>query len=93
MNFVFRFEELLKKTLGKGDICEELDQKTFRKRKAQSLGESKKSPKLFQGLDLPEIDISFGSLEQSLSCFNETLRSQRFSDQYAETRLKDCLES
>lgn len=88
-----RFEELLKKTLGKGDSCEELEQKTFRKRKAQSLGESKKSPKLFQGLDLPEIDISFGSLEQSLSCFNETLRSQRFSDQYAETRLKDCLES
>lgn len=41
MNFVFRFEELLKKTLGKGDICEEPQQKTFRKRKAQSLGESK----------------------------------------------------
>lgn len=41
MNFVFRFEELLKKTIGKGDICEELEQKTFRKRKAQSLGESK----------------------------------------------------
>lgn len=41
MIFFCRFEELLKKALGKGDICEELEQKTCRKRKAQSLGESK----------------------------------------------------
>jgi len=88
-----RFEELLKSVLGDGDSPLVLGQNTWRKRKAQSLGESKKSPKFVEGLQIPDIDVSFGSLEESLSCFNETLKSQRLSDQFTERRLKECLES
>ncbi|KAJ7362170.1 Germinal-center associated nuclear protein [Desmophyllum pertusum] len=88
-----RFEELLKNVLGDGENPRGLGQSAWRKRKAQSLGESKKSPKFPEGLDLPDIDISFGSLEEGLSCFNETLKSQRRSDQFTERRLKECLES
>ena len=36
-----------------------------------------KSPKFFEGPDIPRIDLSFGALEENLSCFNETLKSQR----------------
>lgn len=88
-----RFEELLKSVLGERDSPQALGQSTWRKRKAQSLGESKKSPKFLEGLHIPDIDVSFGSLEESLSCFNETLKLQRRSDQFTERRLKECLES
>ncbi|XP_078382486.1 germinal-center associated nuclear protein-like isoform X2 [Oculina patagonica] len=88
-----RFEELLKSVLGDGDSPQSLGQSAWRKRKAQSLRESKKSPKFLEGLDVPDIDVSLGSLEESMSCFNETLKSQRRSDQFTERRLRECLES
>ncbi|XP_020609727.1 germinal-center associated nuclear protein-like isoform X2 [Orbicella faveolata] len=88
-----RFEELLKSVLGDGDNPRVMGQSAWRKRKAQSLGESKKSPKFLEELHIPDIDVSFGSLEESLRCFNQTLRLQRRSDQFTETRLKECLES
>lgn len=88
-----RFEELLKNVLDDGQSSGNLERSTWRKRKAQSLGESRKSPKFLEGLDVPDIDLSFGSLEESLSCLNETLKWQRRSDQFTERRLRECLES
>ncbi|XP_022806215.1 germinal-center associated nuclear protein-like isoform X1 [Stylophora pistillata] len=88
-----RFEELLKNALSEGESPRALGESSWRKRKAQSLGESKKSPKFLEGMNLPDFDVSFGSLKESLRHFNETLKSQRRSDKFTERRLREYLDS
>ncbi|XP_074607100.1 germinal-center associated nuclear protein-like isoform X2 [Acropora palmata] len=89
-----RFEDLLKNALGDAERSIEFGPRaTWRKRKTQSVGEAKKSPKFFEGPDIPRIDLSFGALEENLSCFNETLKSQRRADFLSEKRLRQWLGS
>lgn len=89
-----RFEHFLKSVLGDAESPREFGARpSGKKRKTQSLGEIKKSPKIFEGLDIPFIDLSFGSLEENLSGFNETLKSQRRVDVLTERKLRQWLKS